>query len=231
MRLISVSTCCTPISPSTRTINETFLIPTTFLCHPPCSLIERLLKAAKSANMAAAFTLRASDRGLPVPGKGTEVAMSWNHRAILPTTPARPGDTLWTQSMSDCCSVATFDRGTRARSLVHLQGGFTDDQYFETMASRTSADTTIILVAGGFWSQFALDNFGETYKENLEAAMRKAGKSVESLEWVRYWGNDVIGHERNERPTGFVFRADGLYGIIDPRLPAEKEDAKCCVIN
>ncbi len=177
-----------------------------------------------------AVTLSRSQYGIPTPTSGTQVKMIMPGAAQIPSSPANPADTLWTVDMTDCHAIATFDHDTNERTLIHIQAGRAHRRYFERIADRISPNTTIIIVAGGWWSQDSIQSiYGDpqnTYRVGLETAMTNKGKATDDLQWEVFWGNGIVGNGDNTLPVGFFIQADGLYGPID-----QADGGKCCTLS
>ena len=137
-------------------------------------------------------------------------------------TPKAPNSTIWTQSLSDCVAVATFDVATNARTLIHLPGMQVSQGYFDGVAKDLSTGSTVIVGAGQYCSQNYLGSWTEMYIiEGFETAMKNHGRSLmqhtnRHLRYETYWANDL---EINEWNTSFAVQADGQYGSV---LPAQQ---------
>ena len=130
-------------------------------------------------------------------------------------------DTLWTQHMTACLTVATYDPDSGKRTLIHIQGGYweRDQTFFETMALNLGPNSVIIIVSGAEESQEALNNYMAKYKQELDVAMFMEGKDHSNLTYLTYWSKP---HVTGRAGTAtFVFKGDGEYGHINPALPPE----------
>ncbi|MCJ1278144.1 hypothetical protein MMC21_005959 [Puttea exsequens] len=174
------------------------------------------------------FNLRPSETALPRPTKGTEVPMSYAALGLRPTSPEKPTSSLWTQYIADCCAIATYDPISGERTLIHLPGGDTNAAYFQVLAGYLSTTSTIIIVAGGRWTQDALGRYLVRFKALTEAAFQARQKASDRLVWRTYSGNRLLPDA--DTPASFVFRPDGEYGVIDFSLP-RRDDPKDCIIS
>ena len=150
--------------------------------------------------------------------------------ALRASYPARLGSTLWTEAISDCCAIATYDQQRGDRSLIHLPGGQTDNDYYDLTARLLSPGSTVIVAAGSKWNQRDLDSFLNDLRTEIEeriiAIAAKGNNPLTAAQlnitWSTYSGNNLL---QPGQDASFVFKANGEYGIINPALPEESGEA------
>ena len=167
-----------------------------------------------------AVNLVANFNGLPRPdASGTYVQMTWPHKSLIATEPLSPESTIWTDAMSACCAIATYDHATHHRTLIHLPGGTTSDEYFTDTARLLSPGSTVIIAAGSEESEWALGMFKDgTVIPGFEAAMLRVGKHLlpnthQYLNYRTYWANKLPS---NKISSSFALQANGEYGSVHP---------------
>jgi hypothetical protein len=162
----------------------------------------------------AAFNIRLNSNGLPQPGMhSTEVPMSLYNTHMTFTQPANPTSTLWTQAMSNCCTIAAYHPGNARREMIHIQGGLPDADVYTSLAANHDNTSTFIVVGGSGWSQTALD----LHSARIQKELANLGMHVTPEQFLTFCTQGVYDEMV---PTTFVFKADGEYGMIDKTLPA-----------
>jgi hypothetical protein len=155
-------------------------------------------------------TLSHTTSGLPA--TGTEV---WMSPLEAQPTFSSEREPLFTKSMSDCISIATFDHEKllHKRTLTHLWGGAAAPSFYDALAKDISPKTTVIVACG---SQGRRDYF-ETVtvpnvRELLEYHMGKVNKATNNLQWLTLWTENEAAS--GVVPGSFVIQVNGEYGRI-----------------
>lgn len=147
-------------------------------------------------------------QGFPQPT--TEyVKMSPMHR--IQATTANNDEPLWTQYMSDCISVATYNTETRLRSLCHLPGG----QYDGVIGQLVDIidDNTVVIFTNGSsgdrgFLESSKDNISKEIQDQHDANGKEGGV-------YRTYYTDP-SHDASHGLTAgtFLIQSDGRYGRI-----------------
>jgi hypothetical protein len=128
---------------------------------------------------------------------------------------AIPGRNIWTASITDCATVATFDHATNSRTLCHGGGGnFAGHPgYIKDLALKISADTTIIFALGTDWhpSHPSERTAIKSTKSMIEHEMQVLNKKIDRLTWVEFWAPSWTPGQLQERAS-FVLCPNGMYG-------------------
>lgn len=121
-----------------------------------------------------------------------------------------PQVVLYTRLMTHCWAVATHDRSSGERTLVHFQA--TDpDAYYPDLAGQISGQTAITVSNGTESEDLGVWNGREFKwaKRNVKIAMQEASKSTEQLEYSRLFTRTAQDENAGNEPGTFKITPDG----------------------
>jgi hypothetical protein len=154
------------------------------------------------------------DDGLP---KGEfEVKMCPSDNITIWYSDEQNAVSMWTDLITQCNTVATWDADNRA-TLTHIQGGYIKDVegFVVELTSRISVPATIITGGGDGASDFAVQSFEGQFQQKLNDLLGE-----KDLTWVRFVTNDREDRAKNLNPYSFVITTEGKYGRVKKDEPA-----------
>ncbi|KAK4192245.1 hypothetical protein QBC35DRAFT_244549 [Podospora australis] len=155
---------------------------------------------------------------LPIPRYEVNVPMTMPHRLSEMTATFADGDTiLWTEHLSDCAVVVTWNQETCRRSLTHLPGGQISRQWADDLAA--NIDNNDIVITANGTAYFSEDSFRsmifDNVRKEIKAAMDRRGKKLHPQFWS-YFTKEAEPKQVGVRIDTFVVYANGVCGRAAP---------------
>jgi hypothetical protein len=125
-----------------------------------------------------------------------------------------PKETLYTDLLTSCWSVTTYNPTTKVRTLTHFNGAV-PDKYWDTILPKLSKDVSVITTSGtdnsAEWGHSLATNFKTDLVAKLKAAGREADKPHEFISHDSDEGDD---HGMGLQPGTFYIDGKGETGRI-----------------
>lgn len=164
------------------------------------------------------------EEGLNLPlSKADRVEVPMSYPSDTDFTPGTGAQVLWTQHLTGCRAVATFDPQNGDRTLTHLGGGNANESFYKKLAEKISEHTTIIIANGDEATEQFFENDARRIKDEILEAMRKLDKPAGKLSWKTFFLTVEIEVELFKKVglkrATFVVQPDGKYGRAKGELP------------